>query len=96
MQVSSTNSSGIAGLPLALQSARSRNNAGAPAVSAVGRQVESHENLSQSSNEIEPKISLDSGTEKKLGRIKEIQIAFKAALSAADSIQSQYLLDPII
>ncbi len=95
MNVSSASSSSPASIPLSLQSTRPRNNDNSP-VSAVGPRTEPQEYFAPDASRSAPKVDLDDKTEKKLGRIKEVQVAFMAALNMANSIEEQYLLDPII
>ncbi len=65
-------------------------------VMAVGPRPAPEEYVSQTGSGPQPGISLDAGTEKKLSRIQEVQVAFRAALTLADSIDDQYLLEPIL
>ncbi len=95
MNVSSATSSSPASIPLSLQSTRPRSADGKP-VSAVGPRAEPQEYLISDAPRSALKVDLDDKTEKKLGRIKEVQVAFMAALNMANSIEEQYLLDPII
>ena len=95
MQVSSASNANPGSIPLSLQSTRARSNVDRT-VTAVGPRTEPQEYVLQPTPTAEPKINLDAGTEKKLSRIKEVQVAFKAALNIANSIENQYLLDPII
>jgi hypothetical protein len=95
MEVSSTTHSSLSKIPLSLQSARPRQDSDST-VAAVGPNTEHPDHVFQSASNPEPRLNLDDGTEKKLNRIKEVQVAFHAALNIANSIESQYLLDPII
>lgn len=95
MQVSSSNLSKLSSVPLALQPARPRG-MGEPTVEAVGERSEPQERFTQPPAHSTSIAHLDSGTEKNLGRIKEVQTAFQAALNITTSIEEQYLLDPII
>ena len=95
MNVSSATSANPASIPLSLQSTRPRGME-ERSVSAVGPRTEPQEYLAPDAARSAPRIDLDDKTEKKLGRIKEVQVAFMAALSMANSIEEQYLLDPII
>ncbi|MBI2949559.1 MAG: hypothetical protein HYY23_18130 [Verrucomicrobia bacterium] len=96
MQVSSTSNTSPANISLELQAAKSRSKNDLP-VAAVGPRTEAQEYLPQARVPARaPAVNLDAGSEKKLGRIKEVQVAFKAALNMANSIEDQYLLEPII
>ena len=95
MQVSSASNAGRASISLALQSTRSQRETDTT-VTAVGPHPDPQEYVSQLVSRSQAGVNLDSGTEKKLNRIKEIQVAFSAAKDIADSIESQYLLEPIV
>lgn len=96
MQVSSAGNSSPAQIALSLQSAKSRDNSDR-SVTPVGPRAEPLDYPPPvPQRTASSMIDVDAGTEKKLSRIKEVQVAFKAALSIADSIESQYLLDPIV
>ena len=95
MQVSASNASSLSSIPLSLQSTRPRNTEDR-SVSAVGPRTEPQEYFIPDAPRSAPKVDLDDKTEKKLGRIQEVQVAFMAALNMANSIEEQYLLDPII
>ena len=96
MQVSSTSNSSPANIALSLQSTGGRGNVDRT-VTAVGPRANPQEYVApQRTPAPQQRISLDPVTEKKLSRIQEVQVAFKAALNIADTIESQYLLEPII
>jgi hypothetical protein len=95
MNISSTNSASLAGIPLSLQSTRPRGSEDR-SVAPVERRNQTQEYLVPDAPKNEQRTDLDDKTEKKLGRIKEVQVAFMAALNIANSIEEQYLLEPII
>lgn len=93
MQIASAGNSNLANIPVSLQSTRSRSGTGRN-VDPVGPRTESEPYLAQPTPN--SKVDLDPSTEKRLDRIKEVQVAFKAALGVTDFIQNEYLLDPIL
>ncbi|MBI4657951.1 MAG: hypothetical protein HY735_03725 [Verrucomicrobia bacterium] len=95
MQVSPSNLSNLSNIPLALQAAPLRNLTD-PTVAAVSKRTEAQEDYYQAGAHSSGVTDLASDTEKRLGRIKEVQVAFKAALNITASIEEQYLLDPIV
>lgn len=96
MQVSSARSSSLANLPLSLHSAKPDANT-ERSVGAIVPRIQAPEYSVPSPTEARAQqIDLDPGTEKKLSRIKEVQIAFQAAMNLTDHINSQFLLDPIV
>lgn len=96
MQVSSTSNASPANIPLSLQSSQPRSHE-ERTVTAVGpRTVPPEYFVPQSAPAARLPENLDSTTEKKLSRIQEVQVAFRAALHIANLIEDQYLLEPII
>ena len=96
MQVSSASTASPANIPLSLQSSGLRSNV-ERTVTGVGPRTGPQEYVPAPPTPPRPsRIDLDEGTEKRMGRIKEVQVAFRAALNMANSIEDQLLLDPII
>lgn len=95
MQVSSTSNTSPASVPLSLQST-ARGNLDRPVAPVSSRSATQDYAPTSAKQPPVATIELDAGTEKKLSRIKEVQVAFRAALNIADSIESQFLLEPII
>jgi len=87
--VSSSSQTSPANIPLSLQSSRPHGREDR-AVSAVVPRTTPQEYVPPPPAPISrPPVELDAGTEKKLSRIKEVQVAFRAALNIANLIEEQ-------
>ena len=96
MQVSSASNSSPANIAFSLQSTATRGNVDR-IVTAVGPRANPQEYVApEPTTPTQPQINVDAATETKLGRIQELQVAFNAARSIVDSIDSRYLLEPIM
>jgi hypothetical protein len=96
MQVSSSSQTSPANIPLSLQSSRPHSREDRTVSAIVPRSAPQECVPPPPAPISHPPVELDPGTEKKLSRIKEVQVAFRAALNIANSIEEHYLLDPII
>ena len=96
MQVSSASNSSPANTAFSLQSTATRGNVDRT-VTAVGPRANPQEYVApKPPTPTQPQINVDAATEKKLSRIQDLQVTFEAARSIVDSIDREYLLEPIM